>query len=462
MSNPPIYGTLGNDSLSGDGGNDNIYGGAGNDFVDGGAGDDNLRGGDGNDQLYGGDGNDLLNGDLGADIMMGGLGNDTYVVDSIFDQVLEGAGEGYDTVKSYVSYTLGDSIERIDLQGGTAKIDATGNALDNTLKGNFGDNVLMGMDGNDSISGSDGQDTLIGGAGHDWLAGGNDADLFELGAWSSYTLVSGKAVSTSSDTITDFQSGVDQLVINDIDYAAVGTGALNPLYFVNGAAATIAHAQFVYDQAHKALYFDSDGTGAAKMVKIADVSNAAPISASDFFVQAIAPTQPRLLTFTDLNPPWDSAPIPADYHGFSFTTGNNLPSNTTSYSYNSPMSALDGSVNNFYTDPTSGYHTAGGAVAFNTSGLQGTDLHRTDGHDFVFQGMDVTSAWTAGQEVTFHGFNNGYEVYTETIHASRDAVAHFAANWLIDDLQIEVHTTGGGILQQTVFDNIATLIDIHP
>jgi hypothetical protein len=459
MSNSPIYGGLGPDSLSGDGGNDNIYGGGGDDFIDGGAGDDNLRGGAGNDQLYGGDGNDLLNGDGGSNLMFGGLGNDTYVINGIFDLAVEGWGEGYDTVKSYISYTLGDSIERLDLQGGTAKIDATGNALDNTLKGNFGDNVLMGLDGNDSISGSDGQDTLIGGAGHDWLSGGNDADMFELGAWSSFTLVGGKAVSTSSDTITDFTSGVDQLLINDIDYAGVGTGALNGLYFVNGASATIAHAQFVYDQAHKALYFDPDGTGAAKMVKVADISNGAAISASDFNIQAIAPSQPLLLTFTDLNPPADSADLPADYHGFSFTTANNLQYNHYAYSFNSPMRVVDGTA---YFDQTSGYHTAGGAIVFNTNADEGTDLHRTDGHDFILLGMDITSAWSPGQEVTLHGFNNGYEVFTETVHATRTGVTHFTSNWLIDDLQIEVHTTGGAILQQTIFDNIATLVDIHP
>ncbi|MDB5433587.1 MAG: hypothetical protein JWP35_4703 [Caulobacter sp.] len=456
ISPPPIYGGIGPDSLVGGIDNDNIYGGAGSDLLYGGDGNDNLRGGDGADHLYGGLGNDMLNGDTGSDIMEGGLGDDVYVVDAAGDQVIEAGGEGYDSVKSYVSYALTDNVERLDLQGST-NIDATGNGLDNTLKGNFGNNVLMGLDGADSISASDGQDTLIGGAGHDWLQGGNGADRFVLGGWSDYIIVGGKAVSTSSDAIVDFVSGEDKIVVNKLDYEGFSQGALGSDYFTVGTSANIYHAQFVYDQAHKALYFDSDGLGAAKMVKVADIPNAAAIVASDISIFSAPPVQPLLLTFTDLNSQALGGVVPADYHGFSFTTGNNLPNNTTTYSYPSPINVLDGTA---YFDHSSGYYTAGGMVALNQ--YQGTDLHRTDGSDFIFKGMDVTAAWGSGQEITLHGYLDGYEVFTESFHASRTSVTHFASDWLIDDLQIETHMTDGSINQQTVFDNIATVVSIFP
>ena len=41
-----------------------------------------------------------------ADTLIGGLGNDIYAVDNVGDVVTEKAGEGTDTVKSSVTYTL--------------------------------------------------------------------------------------------------------------------------------------------------------------------------------------------------------------------------------------------------------------------------------------------------------------------------------------------------------------------
>ncbi|NJL23346.1 MAG: calcium-binding protein [Leptolyngbyaceae cyanobacterium SM1_3_5] len=215
-------------SITGDAGNDTLFGGAGNDELVGLAGNDSLNGGAGNDNLKGGAGNDLyivdsvadtiaenanegidtvqaiaswtlgenlenltlagsaasgtgnalgntirgnsaannLDGGAGSDTLVGGAGDDTYFVDSANDAIVEAANEGFDRVRSTVSYTIGANVETLRLLGAGA-IDAFGNDLDNLLGGNDANNRIEGRGGNDDLDGGLGIDTLIGGTGND-------------------------------------------------------------------------------------------------------------------------------------------------------------------------------------------------------------------------------------------------------------------------------------------------------
>jgi Ca2+-binding RTX toxin-like protein len=86
----------------------------------------------------------------GADTMAGGTGNDTFMVDDAADVVTELAGEGTDTVQSYLAnYTLGLHVENLTLLG-NLNAGGTGNALANVLSGNAGNNTLVGGAGGDS------------------------------------------------------------------------------------------------------------------------------------------------------------------------------------------------------------------------------------------------------------------------------------------------------------------------
>jgi Ca2+-binding RTX toxin-like protein len=126
--------------------------------------------------LQGNSGNNLLDGAAGADTLRGGAGNDVLVVDQLADVVVENASEGDDTIRSYLSWTLGANVENLALVGASA-INGTGNALDNWLLGNAAANVLNAGDGRDLLQGGAGGDTFDGGNGRDLLQGGDGNDV---------------------------------------------------------------------------------------------------------------------------------------------------------------------------------------------------------------------------------------------------------------------------------------------
>ncbi|HEY0312051.1 MAG TPA: M10 family metallopeptidase C-terminal domain-containing protein [Allosphingosinicella sp.] len=218
--------------------------------ITGDAADNHLFGGAGNDTLVGGDGNDLLDGGAGADAMSGGMGNDVYIVDNIGDLVTETAGQGNDTVKASISYTLGANVENLILTGTAA--DGTGNELANTLTGNAASNHL---------NGGAGDDRLVGGDGVDILTGGTGADVFvaEINA----TKVDSKTGPISLDLVLDFHAGEDKIDLHGIDANSLVDG-IQSFNFVGQAAGknagdlSIQHYGSM-DAAEKALGMEIDG-----------------------------------------------------------------------------------------------------------------------------------------------------------------------------------------------------------
>lgn len=166
---------LGN-SITGNARNNSLYGLAGSDSLSGEAGADILEGGDGDDFLDGGS---------GADAMYGGRGDDTYRVDSASDVVVEtlfqSQGGGIDTVNlEYApsSYTLGTSVENLQMSWDSGNQNATGNVLGNVIYGGSGANQIRGLEGNDVLHGYEGADILDGGTGVDTMYGGYAGDTY--------------------------------------------------------------------------------------------------------------------------------------------------------------------------------------------------------------------------------------------------------------------------------------------
>ena len=118
-----------------------------------------LTGTTGDDILWGAGGRDIITASNGNDYVYGGSNNDT--VDG---------GSGADV-----------------------------------LRGDGGNDLLLGGSGADYLKGGTGNDILTGGTGVDVLQGGSGADDFE------FRIADG----TSTDTIEDFEVGVDQLKLTD-------------------------------------------------------------------------------------------------------------------------------------------------------------------------------------------------------------------------------------------------------
>lgn len=156
--------------------------GTGNDLANliiGNDGDNGLYGGAGKDILFGGAGRDYLDGGAGADHMYGGAGSDYYVVDSTGDQAIENADiddGAWDVVYAGASFTLGDHIELLQLQG-SSNLSGTGNDGDNYIYGNDGANLLTGLGGRDYLDGGVGADEMRGGAGADYYKVDNILDI---------------------------------------------------------------------------------------------------------------------------------------------------------------------------------------------------------------------------------------------------------------------------------------------
>ena len=305
-------GDAGNDTLNGGTQNDILNGGADNDTISGGGGNDTIKGGSGGDSLNGGDNDDTFLANLNEaefDNLQGGSGIDTL-------QRTTDGGQGNLVLNQFLAT---NGIERVNLDAGGSNRNIDGNASDNILDfsattllsgsvfgqggndtitatnsatrtydggagndvlngGSLADNLIGGAD-NDTISGGGGNDTIVGGAGADSLTGGGGSDRFVF-----------NNAAEGIDTITDFDPTAttgDLFNVSSSGFATIGgLGTLAATRFTLGAAATTANHRFIYDSSNGNLWFDSDGTGAAGQVQIAQLSTGLALSNTNFNIVA--------------------------------------------------------------------------------------------------------------------------------------------------------------------------------
>ncbi|OGS91986.1 MAG: hypothetical protein A2Z95_03705 [Gallionellales bacterium GWA2_60_18] len=195
-----------------------------------------LTGNSNDNTLTGLAGNDTLDGRAGADTLIGGVGNDTYIVDNLLDTTIEAAGEGIDTVKSDLTWTLADNLDNLTLTG-SAAIDGTGNVLDNVITGNEADNTLTALEGNDTLDGGAGADTMLGGTGNDTYVVDNAGDLVIENAGEGADLVKSSITYTLTDNVENLTltgSAAINGTGNVLDNVIIGNGANNILMGLEG------------------------------------------------------------------------------------------------------------------------------------------------------------------------------------------------------------------------------------
>jgi Ca2+-binding RTX toxin-like protein len=198
------------------------WGNAWDNIITGNGASNELYGDTGNDTLSGGNGDDSLNGGIGNDAMIGGRGDDSYLVTVTGDKVTEKAGEGYDTVRTYLTtYVLGDNIETLQFTAPVAAV-GTGNALANNIHGAIGNDVLDGKSGDDYLYGNGGDDTLIGGVGNDLMLGGIGNDAMTGGKGNDIYYVDSK-----HDAVTELAGQGTDLIYSDISLDLAGKAVSN-------------------------------------------------------------------------------------------------------------------------------------------------------------------------------------------------------------------------------------------
>jgi Ca2+-binding RTX toxin-like protein len=207
--------------------------------------------------VLGTNGADTLTGGSGNDTLMGGRGNDVYYVHNIGDMIAETSAIAteIDTVRAYVSYTIGANIERLSLRG-NSNLNGTGNNLNNLIAGNTGNNILNGQAGDDTLIGYAGNDIFANASGNDTLTGGAGNDRFHY--------VTGNVFSTAAigiDRITDFSRVVgntDSLVLSRTTFEA-GT---NFASVSSDALAGTNSAYITFSTATGRLFYNQNGSTA--------------------------------------------------------------------------------------------------------------------------------------------------------------------------------------------------------
>lgn len=141
-----------------------------------------------------------------------------------------------------------------------------------TLMGTGLADILIGRASSSMLNGAEGNDVIIGGAADDMLTGGSGADAFLF-----------KFLGTI-DTVTDFLSGTDNIVLDSTIFSQLAPGGLGAAAFTTGASD--ADTRVAYSQATGQLFYDPDGAGGTSPIQIAllGASGAHPVLASGDFI----------------------------------------------------------------------------------------------------------------------------------------------------------------------------------
>ncbi|WP_243371806.1 hypothetical protein [Microvirga solisilvae] len=138
---------------------------------------------------------------------------------------------------------------------------------ENYIYGTNKANQLKGTTSDDVISGLGGKDSMYGGIGKDVFR----FEHAKLGA-------------SNVDHIVDFSVKDDTIELHKYVFSKLNAGKLSQKAFWTGAKAHDADDRIIYDAKNGKLFYDQDGTGAAKQVQFATLDKNLKMTAQDFLV----------------------------------------------------------------------------------------------------------------------------------------------------------------------------------
>ncbi len=168
----------------------------------------------------------------------------------------------------------------------------TGGQNDDILEGNAGDDLIDGGLGADNLKGGAGRDSIDGGSGNDFIFGGTGADLLSGGSGVDtfyYTSLDESPMS-EADTITDFRTGIDKIVLDSVVKGGDGADIINIATFSTvgslaaasllGSAATPVQGDWLY-ATNGHLVVDVGGSGDLGSSAILSIVSTNAIGAGD-------------------------------------------------------------------------------------------------------------------------------------------------------------------------------------
>ncbi|MDD1421928.1 hypothetical protein MEO40_22995, partial [Dolichospermum sp. ST_sed1] len=252
-------------------------------------------------------GNNIITGNSANNTLAGLNGNDTYffVAKTALgtDTIIETTTGGIDTLgftgtTTAINVNLGVStLQRVNSNlklilsannvienatGGTGNDRITGNILNNTLNGGDGNDQLQGLEGNDSLWGGAGNDILSGGSGDDSLWGGASNDILMGGVGNDKYLFQSSSVFATSlgiDYISEFEAGLDQIVLSKTTFNAitntVGQALTDFAVVTDDEFVNASNAHIVFSQGTGSLFYNQDANllGANTVFEFARLGN---------------------------------------------------------------------------------------------------------------------------------------------------------------------------------------------
>ncbi|MDD1448713.1 sodium:calcium exchanger [Dolichospermum sp. ST_sed8] len=252
-------------------------------------------------------GNNVLTGNSANNTLIGLNGNDIYsfVANSSLgiDTITETTTGGIDTIDFSgttvavnvnlgitTSQTVNSNLKLIlsannvieNAIGSTANNRLTGNTLNNTLNGGDGNDQLQGLGGDDTLWGEAGNDILNGGSGNDTLWGGLGDDVLTGGVGNDQYLFQSSSVFATSlgvDYISDFEAGLDQIVLSKTTFNAitntVGQALTDFAVVSDDEFVDASNARIVFSQGTGSLFYNQDGNvlGATAVFEFARLGN---------------------------------------------------------------------------------------------------------------------------------------------------------------------------------------------